>query len=95
MPPLELGINLKDLSSRLTWGLTHHLMPLNDKQKARCLIDDAARRGLTMTTETAAYIMRYYPRDMSSLRKLLDHLDVASLEDQRKLTIPFIKQRLG
>jgi len=95
MPPLELGINLEDLSSRLTWGLTHHLTPLNDKQKACCLIDDAARRGLTMATETAAYIMRNYPRDMSSLRQLLDQLDVASLEDQRKLTIPFIKQRLG
>ncbi len=94
-PPLELDVRLKDLSSRLTWGLTHQLKPLSDQQKQTCLMDDAARRGLTMSPDTAAYIMRHYPRDMSSLRQLLDKLDTASLEDQRRLTIPFIKQRLG
>ncbi len=93
-PPVELGIDLNDLTSRLTWGLTHHLKPLNDQQKQACIIEDAARRGLIMSPDTAAFIMRYYPRDMSSLRQLLDHLDTASLEDQRRLTIPFIKQRL-
>jgi len=58
------------------------------------LIEDAARRGLIMTPETAAYIMRNYPRDMCSLRALIDKLDMASMEEQRRLTVPFIKQIL-
>lgn len=94
-PIAQLGLDLKDLSSRLTWGLTHQLKPLNDEEKLACLIEDAARRGLTMHQDTASYIMRNYPRDMSSLRRMLNELDTASLEDQRRLTIPFIKQRLA
>jgi len=47
-----------------------------------------------MTPETAAYIMRNYPRDMCSLRALIDKLDMASMEEQRRLTVPFIKQIL-
>jgi len=92
--PSELGFHLNDLSSRLTWGLTHNLKPLDDTEKQAYLIGDAARRGLTMSPDIAAFILRYYPRDMSSLGDIVNKLDTASLEDQRRLTIPFIKQYL-
>jgi DnaA family protein len=89
--PLSLPIKLPDLSSRLSWGLCYQLHPLDDPQKVTALIEDAARRGLEMSEESALYILRHTPRDMGSLRQLLEDLDQASLEAQRRLTIPFIK----
>ncbi|TVO75241.1 DnaA regulatory inactivator Hda [Sedimenticola selenatireducens] len=89
--PLSLPIKLPDLSSRLSWGLCYQLQPLDDQQKVTALIEDAARRGLEMSEESAGYILRHTPRDMGSLRQLLEELDQASLEAQRRLTIPFIK----
>ncbi|MEW7979816.1 MAG: DnaA regulatory inactivator Hda [Candidatus Sedimenticola endophacoides] len=92
--PSTLPVTLPDLGSRLGWGLTLRLRELNDEQKTRALIDSAARRGLTMSAEAAGYILRHCPREMGALQHLLDALDRASLEAQRRLTIPFIKSCL-
>ncbi|MCW8890507.1 MAG: DnaA regulatory inactivator Hda [Sedimenticola sp.] len=92
--PLNLPVKLPDLASRLSWGLCYQLQPLNDQDKVQALIADAARRGLELSEETALYIMRHAQRDLGSLRQLLEGLDQASLEAQRRLTIPFVKQFL-
>lgn len=89
--PLCLPIKLPDLRSRLSCGLCYQLHPLNDRQKVTALIEDASRRGLEMSEESARYILRHAPRDMGSLRQLLEALDLASLEAQRRLTVPFIR----
>jgi DnaA family protein len=39
--------------------------------------------------------LRRFPRDMSTLGRLLDEIDLASLSAQRRLTIPFVKSILG
>lgn len=92
--PKKLSIRLPDLASRMSWGLCYQLQPLNDQDKVLTLISDAARRGLELSEETAQYIMRHTPRDLGSLRQLLEGLDQASLEAQRRLTTPFVKQFL-
>lgn len=89
--PLNLPIILPDLSSRMSWGLCYQLQPLNDQEKIEALTKDACRRGLEISEETAHYILRHTQRDMGSLRQLLGQLDKASLEAQRRLTIPFIR----
>ena len=54
----------------------------------------AAQRGLQLPPETAEYLLRRLPRDLSSLSALLDKLDEASLVAQRRLTVPFIRDVL-
>lgn len=92
--PAHLPLELPDLRSRLSWGLGYQLTPLDDRQKMQALVDGAGRRGLIMSDETARYILRHTSRDMAALQGLLDELDRASLEAQRRLTIPFIKSHL-
>ncbi len=54
-----------------------------------------AARGLELPAETLQYLQRRFARDMASLHALLERLDAASLEAQRPLTVPFIRQVLG
>ncbi|MES9846599.1 MAG: DnaA regulatory inactivator Hda [Candidatus Sedimenticola sp. PURPLELP] len=92
--PLNLPLELPDLRSRLSWGLSYQLQALRDDEKIQALLDGANRRGLTMSWDTGAYILRHAPRDMQSLQRLIEHLDRGSLEAQRRLTTPFVKSLL-
>ena len=93
-PATQLPIGLADLSSRLNWGLTLHLQPLNDDEKAQALLMRAHQRGLSINEEVVRFILTHGPRSTKSLLQLLNTLDQASLIEQRKLTIPFVKAYL-
>ncbi|WP_106478303.1 DnaA regulatory inactivator Hda [Phytohalomonas tamaricis] len=94
-PPRQLPIALPDLASRLTWGATFHLKPLDDVGRAQALQLRARVRGMQLPDEVARYILHRGPRQLSMLFDDLSRLDHASLSAQRKLTIPFVKQSLG
>ena len=93
--PRELGIKLPDLKSRLTLALVFQLHGLSDEDKLRALQLRASRRGLHLTDEVGRFILTRGPRSMNLLFDLLDILDQASLQAQRKLTIPFLKEIFG
>jgi DnaA-homolog protein len=93
--PQELSIRLPDLKSRLQWGAIFHVHTLDDDQKQAALQFRAKARGLELNDEVAAYIIQRLPRDMNELFWQLNRLDHASLAEQRKLTIPFVKKILG
>jgi DnaA family protein len=93
--PQELAVNLPDLKSRLQWGAVFHVHTLDDEQKQAALQFRARARGLELNDEVAAYIIQRLPRDMNELFWQLNRLDHASLAEQRKLTIPFVKKILG
>ncbi|HID49852.1 MAG TPA: DnaA regulatory inactivator Hda [Chromatiales bacterium] len=92
--PHGLGLALPDLVTRLGWGPVFRLAPLDDAGKRRALQLRAQSRGMELSDEVAAYLLRRSPRDMASLFALLERLDQASLAAQRKLTIPFVRQLL-
>jgi DnaA family protein len=92
--PDQSGFGLADLASRLGWGVTYSLKPLGEDDVLKALTSRAAARGLELPEETAQFLLRRFPRDLSSLFVLLDALDVASLVEQRRLTIPFVKSVL-
>jgi len=92
--PTAIDIALPDLRSRLAGGLVLQLRALSDDDKAAALRLQARQRGMDMSEEVAAYLLRRCPRDMAALFALLDVLDQASLAAQRKLTIPFVKMVL-
>ena len=93
--PRELPIALPDLQSRLTLALVFQLHSLSDEDKLRALQLRASRRGLHLTEEVGRFILTRGERSMSALFELLERLDQASLQAQRKLTIPFLKETLG
>lgn len=91
---LQLGIKLPDLVSRLSWGLTEQVKPLDDDEKISALQHRATQRGLTLSEDVVKFLLNRLSRDMSSLINSLDVLDKASIQEQRKITIPFIKEIL-
>ena len=93
--PQELAVKLPDLRSRLQWGVTFHVHTLDDEQKQEALQFRARARGLELNDEVATYIIQRLPRDMNELFWQLNRLDHASLAEQRKLTIPFVKKVLS
>ena len=93
--PRELPIALPDLASRLQWGVTFHVHSLDDEEKQQALQFRARARGLELSDEVASFIIQRLPRDMNELFWQLNRLDHASLAEQRKLTIPFVKKILS
>ena len=94
-PPRALGVELADLQSRFSWGIVYQLPSVNDEQRMSILCFRAGRRGLTLSSEVARYIIDRAPRSLTQLLDLLDTLDSASLIEQRALSIPFVKKALG
>jgi len=93
-PLQESNIELKDLRSRLSSGLMFQLKSLNDEHMHLALRVHAEQRGLTLPHETVEFILKRLPRDLSILVENLNVFDQASLQAQRKLTIPFVKSLL-
>lgn len=93
--PNQSAIQLPDLRSRLAWGLVFKIQELDEDNKITVLQNKARQRGISLSIQLARYLITHYARNMENLIELLDKLDKASLAQQRKLTIPFIKNILG
>lgn len=93
--PSSLPLLLPDLKSRWLGSEIYHLHELNDQEKAIALRLRAKGRGMEMSDEVAKYILSRAPRDTNELFNLLNRLDEASLQLQRKLTVPFVRGVLG
>ncbi|MDJ0739164.1 MAG: DnaA regulatory inactivator Hda [Gammaproteobacteria bacterium] len=93
--PAALPLDLPDLRSRLTWGLTIALRPLDDAGRLVLLQSLARRRALDLPDEVARYLLQRGPRHPGALSGTIERLDQASLAAQRRLTIPFVRDQLG
>jgi DnaA family protein len=89
-----LSFSLADLTSRLSWGYVEQIKPLSDSEKLNAIIFRAQQRGLIVGDDVASYLMTRWSRDMKNLLAALDKLDKASIREQRRITIPFIKKVL-
>lgn len=94
-PPHELKIKLPDLRSRLIWGEVYHLNHLNDEQKQKILKTSAYQKGIDLPDEVATFLLKRLGSDLQVLLTELERLDRASLQAQRNLTVPFVKEVLG
>ena len=92
--PGHLAVTLPDLSSRLKSGLLLNLVSLIDQEKEALLRDLAVQKGLRLEGEVSSYIIKRSGRNLSELVSVLDTLDQASLVENRKLTVPFVKKIL-
>ena len=48
-------------------------------------------RGLYLSDEVAVFLLNRLPRNSRQLMEALETLDGASLQEQRRLTLPFVK----
>jgi DnaA-homolog protein len=94
-PPLLLRFALPDLASRFAAATLLPLRALDEAQQREALRMRARARGLELPEETALYLQRRFPRDLPTLYHLLDTIDEAALQAQRRLTVPFIRSVLG
>lgn len=90
-PPMELGLTLRDLATRLAWGPVYALKLLTDDDKIRLLQQRARGRGLDMPDEVGRFLLTRSAREIPALLTVLDQLDHASLAAQRRLTVPFAR----
>ncbi len=90
--PTENIFSLPDLNSRTVWGPVYKLNALMDEDLDIALQLHAKSRGLDITIEVQNYMLTHYQRDISSIVDMLEKLDKASLQEQRKVTIPFLKK---
>jgi DnaA family protein len=93
--PAATAIRLPDLASRLAASEVHRLVPLAESEQAAALQRRAERRGLELPDETLGFLTRRAPRDFATLCRMLDALDTESLAAQRRLTVPFVRDRLA
>eukprot|EP01030_Chromulinospumella_sphaerica_P015919 gene15919-15729_t len=84
----------EDLRTRMGWGLIYRLHGLTDDEKVAALTTAAAARGLTLSPGVLPYLLSHYRRDMRSLSEMLDALDQYSLETQRPITLPLLREWL-
>ena len=93
--PNALDCQLRDLLSRLQWGLVMPVNDMNDDDKLLALQMRAQSRGFDLPEEVALFLLKRFSRNMHDLISIFETLDQASLQQQRKLTIPFVKEVLS
>ena len=93
LPPARLPLRT-DLLTRLAWGLVYEVHALSDADLRAAVLDYAAARGFVLPAEVTDYLLVRVPRDLSSLRALVDTLDRVSLEQKRAVTVPLAREVL-
>ena len=92
--PDDLVTSLDDFRSRLQWGLMLHLPTSSDIEIREILRRRAHLNGIELSDEVISYLMTHHARNLSAQMEILRHLDGASLSQQRKVTIPLVKQAM-
>ncbi len=92
--PDELATSLDDFQSRLQWGLMLQLPDSSELEIREILRKRARLNGIVLTDDVISYLMTHYARNLSAQMEILRRLDGASLSQQRKVTIPLVKQAL-
>ena len=92
--PDDLDLDLDDLLSRLKSGVLLQMLAYKDADQRRLLQHRANRRGLYLSDEVALFLLHRLPRNSHQLMEALEKLDGASMQEQRRLTTPFVKSVL-
>lgn len=94
VPSVDLPVR-DDLRTRLGWGLSFALQPLDEAGLRHALQQDAERRGMALSEDVLAHLLTRHRRDLGSLMGMLDRLDRYALSAHRVVTVPLIKEMLA
>ena len=90
----EESILEPDLSSRLSRMQSLQILSVPDDMLKEALTFCAAKLEISLHHEVIDYLLKREKREFQHLFSLLKHLDQASAQQKRKITIPFAKQTL-
>ena len=93
--PAELKAVLPDLDSRFRALSCYEVRGLSDVRKIRVLQRRAKEKGLIIDTAVMQFWLRRADRRMPLLLSQLATLVEVATEEQRRVTIPMLKQTLG
>jgi DnaA family protein len=89
------GLTLRaDVATRISQGLVLQVKALSDEDKREALREHARARGFALTADAAEYLLRHGRRDLASLMRVLDAADRYSLQTQRAVTLPLLREVL-
>ncbi len=92
--PRDTGFRLPDLKSRLGWGLLIALPSPDDAAVEHILRERARLLGLELGDEALHFLLSRYSRRLKDQMQALQQLDEAALSQQRRITIPLIREVL-
>ena len=93
-PANKLDCQLKDLQTRLNGMVGIETDRLSDDERLAALKLKAKSHGFEFADEVGRFILARSGRDMNSLVSIFGKLSSETLREQRKVTIPFVKQVL-
>ena len=93
--PDELATRLDDFRSRLQWGLLLQLPQTGDAEIRQILHRRAGLLGFELSDDVISYLLTHHARDLGRQIEILQRLDGISLSQQRRVTIPLVKQALS
>jgi DnaA-homolog protein len=93
-PPKFLPIELMDLKTRMGWGISLKLKALRDDELIDAFTFKARDLGFDVPPQVGRFLFNHFAQDQAALWQLLERIDRATLIEQRKLSIPFIKHIL-
>lgn len=92
--PAALATRLDDFRSRLEWGLLLQLPRSGDPEIREILRRRARLLGIDLSDDVISYLLTHHTRDLGEQIGILQRLDGISLSQQRRVTIPLVKQAL-
>lgn len=90
----NLELELPDLASRIQWATPFQLHQLSEQDKTVALIHHAHLMGFELSEDVAKFMLSRLPRKMDFLMQALNTLARQSIEKQRVVTVPFVKEVL-
>ncbi len=82
----------ESVKSRLSWGVSYAISPLNEKDRFKEILRIAQARGFNMTREMQIWMALHLPRDMRTLMMILEEADRLALRRHRRLTLPLLRE---
>jgi chromosomal replication initiation ATPase DnaA len=81
-----------DLKTRIAAGLHWQLQPLHDGEKLEVLQHFVAKKQMVVDQDVLIWLVQHTERDMHSLMDWACRIDEISLREQRRITLPFIRE---
>jgi DnaA family protein len=89
--PSRLGIALPDLVSRLASLAQIQLRPLDDAAAREVVLARARQRGFDLDEDVLEFLFRRFVRNLGPMLALIDQIDLQSLAERRRITVPFVR----
>lgn len=94
-PPARWPIQLPDLTSRLRAITAVEIGPPEDALLQALLARLLRDRQLRVTDKVQNWLLRRLPRSAAAMRDAVERLDAVALNEQRTISIPFVRDVLG